>query len=98
MINNYGLEEPFEGDNHRYTVVPVVLPDNDTMSEAFEEELRVDRDGLYLFKLQYTAIVHVDLPLAYSDHEALSDLTARIYLRPVDEQHMIFVLNDIHVM
>jgi hypothetical protein len=94
VINNYGLSEPLEGLDYKHTVAPL---DAD-MREAFEEQLHVDRRPFRVFGETFVGMIHVDLPIAYQDRVGMSDLTARFYLRPVDETHMVLMLLDIHVL
>jgi hypothetical protein len=94
VISNYGLTEPLEGLDYKYTVAPL---DAD-MRKAFEERLHVDRQHFKVFAETFVGMIHVDLPIVYEDSVRMSDLTARFYLRPVDETHMVLMLLDIHVL
>jgi hypothetical protein len=94
VINNYGLSEPLEGLDHKYTVAPL---DAD-MRKAFEEQLHVDRQHFKAFGETFVGMIHADLPIVYEDRVGMSDLTARFYLRPLDETHMVLMLLDIHVL
>jgi hypothetical protein len=94
VINNFGLSEPLERWDYKYAVAPL----DAGMREAFEEQLQVDRRPFKEFGEAYVGIIYVDLPIVYPDRVGLSDLTARFYLRPVDETHMVLLLLDIHVL
>lgn len=94
VINNYGLLEPIQGLDYKYRVASL---DAD-MRKTFEEQLLVDRQHFKEFGETFVGMIHVDLPIAYEDRVGMSDLTARFYLRPVDETHMVLTLLDIHVL
>jgi hypothetical protein len=96
VIGNYGLPEPIEGEEHKYEVVPVVIPDDDSMQEAFENKLQVYRREFTEDGHKYVGSVRVDLPLAYEEYDALSDLTAKFFLRSANDE-IVLVLVDIHV-
>lgn len=98
VINHFGTPEPIEGEEHIYTVVPVVVDGDDSLQEDFEKRLQVDRGSFCQFGQEYVGGVHVGLPLAHEEGEWVSDLTARFFLRPLDENEMVLVLEDIHVM
>jgi hypothetical protein len=94
VVNNYGVPEPLEGETHKYAVAPL----DARVREAFEAHLRVDREPFSEFGQHYLGAIHVDLPLVYPTGAELSDLTARLFLRPVSKDAMVLVLLDIHVM
>ena len=96
VISNYGLPEPIEGEEHKYKVVPVVIPDDDSMQEAFENKLQIYRQEFTNDGREYVGSVRVDLPLAYEDGDALSDLTAQFFFLSTDDG-IVLALLDIHV-
>jgi hypothetical protein len=94
VISNYGLPEPWEGQEQTYKVVPVA----DAMRKLFEKSLTVHFRVFKAVGESYLGTVDVDLPLNYESGDWISDLTARFYLRKVSDTEMALVLLDIHVL
>jgi hypothetical protein len=97
VIANYGLDEPVEGEEWRYTVAPLT----DELRDIFEASMRVEfdmwdqvgPDGLRL-----AGAAHVDLPLIYDDGPGMSDLTAQFMFKHLSDGSKAIVLLDIHVL
>lgn len=61
VITNYGLPEPWEGQEQNYKVVPV----DESMRQLFEKNLTVDFRSAA--DKSHLGMVHVDLPLNYEE-------------------------------
>jgi hypothetical protein len=97
VIANYGLDEPVEGDDWRYSVTPLT----DELEATFHKCMRVDFDmweRLGADGLRLAGAAHVDLPLVYKDGPGMSDLTARFMLKHLQNGQRALVLLDIHVL
>jgi hypothetical protein len=97
VIGNYGLEEPFDGDDWRYRVAPLsvdlVESFNRSLDVNFEMWERTGPDGARL-----AGAIHVDLPLIYEDGPSMSDLTARFMFKHLADGGTALVLLDVHVL
>jgi hypothetical protein len=94
VIHYGGTPFPYEGQDE-FCKAAVV---DKSFQEKFEKHLIVEREPFVLFDKKYLGGVHVDLPIKYEDGSKMSDLTARLYLRDLENGQMAFVLEDIHVM
>ena len=94
VINNYGIPEPWEGQEQVYCVVPVTP----SIQGVFEDFLTVDREDDFESDDADIGMIHVNLPLNYTDGDGLSDLTARFELCRINHNAMVLVLLDIHVL
>lgn len=97
VISNYGLDEPFEGDDWRYSVAPLT----DELEAAFRKSLKVDFDmweSIGADGLRLAGAAHVDLPLVYEAGAGMSDLTARFMFKHLEGGQRALVLLDIHVL
>jgi hypothetical protein len=94
VISNYGIPEPWEGQEQVYRVVPIAA----AFEQLFEDLLKVDRDDDFQDDDADIGMIHVDLPLNYVEGDGLSDLTARFDLCRINKNEMVLVLHDIHVL
>lgn len=97
VIANYGVEQPFEGQDWRYRVAPLTSD----LLPAFDRHFDIDfemwecstADGSRL-----AGAIHVDMPLICSDGPKMSDLTARFMFKHFPDGQVGLVLLDIHVL
>lgn len=94
VIYNGGTPYSYEGQSDFYKVGQI----DANIREEFERRLIVQRHLFVLFDKQYLGGVEVDLPIECESGSKLSDLTARLNLRDLNNGQMAFVLEDIHVM
>jgi hypothetical protein len=94
VIRNYGLPEPYEGQDEFYKVVPV----EEAFREFFEDQFYIERTPRDLFQHTYCGDAEFRLPLNYEEGNGVGDLTARFLFREISGDKMVLVLLDIHML
>lgn len=97
VISNYGLDEPIEGVDWRYSVAPLTAD----MEESFENSMWIDYDmweDTAPDGARLAGAAHVDLPLYFEKGAGMSDLTARFMFKHLEEGNRALVLLDVHAL